>query len=256
METSVIIEKLKELENLSDKYETVLSQKEDADEALLSAQNYFPNRLKSFDDKYKNEFIKNKIGEEPQELGKWNPLKLMKNKREEIERLRKEYFEKRNEAKKEYYQLNQKRRDELRKEDEADKTNRINIAMSRVKQADEDLNSIHQVWEQYKILPDKLRTTVVIKKLILFFEEGRVENIKEAINLYYEEEGKEEQERLAAEHRRKMEKAIEEQNMKIQELVQKIENIDSEVDTALNLANEAVYKADEAYSKAEEAFYK
>ena len=64
METSVIIEKLKELENLSDKYETVLSQKEDADEALLSAQNYFPNRLKSFDDKYKNEFIKNKIGEE------------------------------------------------------------------------------------------------------------------------------------------------------------------------------------------------
>lgn len=53
METSVIIEKLKELENLSDKYETVLSQKEDADEALLSAQNYFPNRLKSFDDKYK-----------------------------------------------------------------------------------------------------------------------------------------------------------------------------------------------------------
>lgn len=249
METSVIIEKLKELENLSDKYETVLSQKEDADESFLSAQNYSPNRLKSFDDKYKNEFIKNKIGEEPQELGKWNPLNLMKNKREEIERLRKEYFEKRTKAEKEYYQLNQKKRDELKKEDEADKTNRINIAMSRVKQADENLNSIRQVWEQYKILPDKLRTTVVIKKLILFFEEGRVENLKEAINLYYEEEWKEEQERLAAEHRRKMEKAIEEQNMKIQELARKIEDIDSNVDRALNLANEAVYKAEEAFYK-------
>lgn len=249
METSVIIEKLKELENLSDKYENVLSQKEDADDVFLSAQNYSPNRLKSFDDKYKSEFIKSKIGEEPQELGKWNPLNLMKNKREEIERLRKEYFEKRTKAEKEYYQLNQKKRDELKREDEADKTNRINIAMSRLKQADEDLNSIRQVWEQYKILPDKLRTTVVIKKLILFFEDGRVENLKEAINLYYEEEWKEEQERLAAEHRRKMEKAIEEQNMKIQELAREIENIDSNVNRALDLANEVVDKAEEAFYK-------
>ena len=173
----------------------------------------------------------------------------MKNKREETERLRKEYFEKRTEAEKEYYQLNQKKRDGLKKEDEADKTNRINIAMSRVKQAEEDLSSISQVWERYTILPDKLRTTIVIKKLIIFFEEGRVENIKEAINLYYEEEWKEEQERLAAEHRRKMEKAIEEQNMKIQELARKIENIDSNVNRALDLANEAFYKAEEAFYK-------
>ena len=46
----------------------------------------------------------------------------------------------------------------------------------------------------------------------------------------------EEQERLAAEHRRKMEKAIEEQNMKIQELARKIENMDSNVNRGIRLS--------------------
>lgn len=253
MDRCQLIDRLKELEAASFNYEAALKNKERAKAELVLAESYNPSRLSTFDGLYKNKYVLEKIGEKPKPLGKWNPLNLSKKKREAVVASIEEYSKKKAKAEEEYYQLNEKQRRTLEKEDADDKANRISVAKEKFDFAEENLKKICLAWEYDKLLPERLRNTTTIRKILEFFEDGRVDTMKEAVNLYYDEIRKDEEARLASEHREKIESAIKQQNITLQEVVNKVDSVTFNVDEALRLAREAIDRADEAYSRAEEA---
>ena len=50
----------------------------------------------------------------------------------------------------------------------------------------------------------KFKEAEIVQQLIEFFEEGRVESLKEAINLWYDEKRKDEEEERAEAHRQEL----------------------------------------------------
>lgn len=225
MEKQQLIEQLKELEEITELYDSALEKVKAAKDKLTSAELFVPKLLKEFDFTYKNDFIIQKIGEEPKSLGKWNPLNLSKKKRESVRATKEEYARKRVEAETEYYRLNENKRNMLKVKDEEAKKNRIINAKKQLHEAEANFDRVSLLWKQDELLSDRLRNSVVIRKLIEFFEDGRVDTMKEAVNLYYDEMRKDEEESRAAEHRERIETEIEQQNIVIQDLVNKMNKV-------------------------------
>lgn len=253
MDKCELVDKLKKLEEVSFNYEKALKDEEKAKDELILAESYISSRLSTFDGHYKNKYVLEKIGEKPKPLGKWNPLNLSKKKREAVVASIEEYSKKKAKAEEEFYQLNEKKRKALEKEDVDDKVNRISVAKEKLNLAEEHLKRVRLAWKQDELLSERLRNTTTIRKVLEFFEDGRVDTMKEAVNLYYDETRKDEEARLASEHREKIESAIKQQIVTLQEVVDKVDSATSNADEALRLAREAIDRADEAYSRAEEA---
>lgn len=254
MERQEIVNQLIVLKTATLNYEEDTKAVNDARSSLEEAKSYMPSRLSSFDEHYKKKYVLEQIGPEPKPLGKWNPLNLSKKKREAAETARKEYAQKKACAEEDFYKLNEKKRRAFEKEDAEDKASRIAAAEKRVEIAKEKIAASRDIWSQDTLLSERLRNVEAITKILELFEDGRVDSIKEAVNLYYDELRKDEEARLAAEHREKMEKAIEDQNIAIQDLVDKVNSVSSTVDEAVNLAREAIDKANDAYNRADEAY--
>lgn len=253
MERSIILDELRKLSEISVGYEKAQLAVKDAKSDLEKAKNYQPSRLTAFDQANKKKFIVDQVGASPKPLGKWNPLNLSKKKREAAQDAISEYERQARLVEKSYYKQNENARESLKREDDEDKANRINEANRKLAWAEEKCNLSKSGWELDTLLSERLRNSETINEIIVFFEDGRVDTMKEAVNLFYDERRKNEEARLAAEHRDRVETAIEQQNIAIQEAVDKVDRVSINVDEALRLAREAIDRADETYSRAEEA---
>lgn len=125
-----------------------------------------------------------------------------------------------------------------------DKAGIISVAQEKLNHTEDNLMDICLIWEKDELLSERLRNTTAIRKMLEFFEDGRVDTMKEAVNLYYDETRKDEEARLAPEHHEKIESAIEQQNITIQEVADKVDSVTADVGEALRLAREAIDRAD------------
>lgn len=253
MDRISIIQYLENLYRLSSTYEAAQCSVTSAQIALKTAQSYSPSRLATFDSTYKENFIRNEIGEKPKAPSKWNPLNHTKKRKDAIQKSIADYEQKRTSAEAAYYKKYQEKRQSFKEQDRADKVSKIAIAQENLSSATSVLVSSQQDWESDTLLSSRLRNAHTIKKMLEFFEDGRVDNLKEAVNLYYDEVRKEEEARLAAEHRQKIENMIADQNSSIQHAVDLAETASEQVSDALQLAREALDRADAAYERAESA---
>lgn len=253
-EVENLIIDLRELLLVTKRFEKDKAEFDEAENHLNEAKQYIPQRLRTFDSQYKEKYISDIVGKKPKPLSKWNPLNLSKRARVAAKKAEDEYFDKRNHAEKDYLKKYKDKRAQFEKEDNEDKENRITEATRTLEDVRSKLERSKYNWENSIFLASSLRKSDVIEKMITYFNEGRVDTLKEAINLYYDDVYKEEEKKLAEEHRQKLEKLIEAQNKSIQDAIEKAEEAASDAEAALSLANDAMERADEAYNHADNAY--
>lgn len=150
----------------------------------------FPSSVEQFDKDHFEPYIERKCGKVPIK-GKLNPIKecLRFSNRYSLEK--EQYDEERKEAISQYYKEYSEERKKLKDEDEQ----RKELAK---KEANQDFNEIKCSLQQAKneldsnkTVADIFKTAEKVEKLISYFVEGRVSDMKEAINLWYEEDHRE-----------------------------------------------------------------
>lgn len=247
---SNIKKQLDEILEVCIQYEEATKNFENANESKKIAEEYIPSNLSSFDLKYQKQYIKNVAGEEPKPESKWNPLNHTKKKKEKIRSALEEYNQKVAIAKEQYFEEYKSKREELKLKDKDEKDQKIKNADEILTSATDQKNKAEKAWKENTLLSERLRNTQTIKRLIDYFDDGRVDSLKEAINLYYDDMHKEKESQLAEEHRKRLEEIILNQNESIQHAIDVAENAQCTASEALDLAQDAIERADEAYDQA------
>ena len=248
---SNIKNQLEEILAMSLQYEMSLENLKNATEAVQNAQDFIPSKLSTFDKENKDQYIHNIVGDEPKQLSKWNPLSHTKRKKEEMRAAVEDYNQKLAQATAQYYEEYKNKRLQLEYEDSNDKELMIKDSNALLESATLQKEKAEVAWKANTLLSEKLRNSHVIKHLIEYFEDGRVDSLKEAVNLYYDDIYKEKESKLAEEHRQKLEQIINNQNESIQYAISVAKDALSTASEALEIANDAMDRADDAYYRAD-----
>lgn len=173
---------------------------------LKNAIDFYPSKLSKFDAENKPGFIAEKIGEEP--VAPHGLIKLalpvyLSKKKKYVEA--KEFYDRAYPlAEAAYRERFNDERTALAAEDKVEQTKAIAIAQISVDSAKEKYDLAVQALDDDRTLNQKFKELGIVKQLIEFFEDGRVESLKEAINLWYDEKRKDEEEERAEEHRQEL----------------------------------------------------
>ena len=135
-----------------------------------------------------------------------------------------------------YYVEFKEIRERIASEEAAERAAAILQAEERVTSAKESLRLAKEKLVENDLLSVKLKKVSVVTTLLEYFHDKRADSIKEAVNLYYEEE-----------HRKRLEEYT-------QEVVRVAKDADSKADDARKLAGYAYNRANEAYDRADEAY--
>ena len=177
-----------------------------AKEHLKNATDFYATKLGAFDDANKPGFIAEKIGKEP--VAPHSLIKLalpvyLSKKKKYIEA--KEFYDRAYPlAEAAYRERFNNERTALAAEDKVEQAKAIAIAQISVDSAKEKYDLAVQALADDRTLNQKFKELGIVKQLIEFFEDGRVESLKEAINLWYDEKRKDEEEERAEEHRQEL----------------------------------------------------
>lgn len=250
-----IRKQLDETLEVSLQYEEALKNVENATKAKTAAEEFVPSNLSSFDLMNQVQYIQNIVGEEPKRGSKWNPLNHTKKKKEEVRVAFEDYERRVSKAKEQYYEEYKQKREELLSKDEYEKSQKMKEASELLASANEQKSKTEKSWRGNTLLSERLRHSQTITRLIEYFDDGRVDTLKEAINLYYDDIHKEKESQLAEEHRKRLEEIILDQNDSIQHAINVAEHAQSTASEALELAQDAMDRADEAYEHASSSSY-
>lgn len=253
MEQNNIYIQLEELLHITENYEEASRAINVAQKAVSRAVAYTPSRLKTFDETYKEKFILSIAGEEPKPAAVWNPLNHTKKRKESALKVAQIYAGKKEFAETQYYEKHKEKRSTFEQDDAADKESKIIGAEAALAAAQKEFEDVESTWKMDTFLSEHLRKSLTIRKLMEYFKDGRTSTLKEAVNLFYDDERKDEEARLAAEHRKKIEEMIAELSTSTQYAVEKAEEASCDAAEALRRAQSAMERADEAYDRAEEA---
>lgn len=186
--TAIILE----LENIKDQvltYEESVARFEQASKKIEEVKNYEPRRLAEFDAKYFPEFLESKIGKksEPKEFASFDPRRLSKkavaNRNSEIEK----YNSIISQLKRDFELQYESKRQNFKKEDDNEKKIKLQLAEEELQISKEVSESNLQKLECVNLLPKSMFSSTIIAQLIKYFADWRVDSVKEAINLYYDE---------------------------------------------------------------------
>lgn len=250
MRKDKIYEELKVLYDCTKEFEDSRLLLDLAKSEFNKAKEYHPCRLEKFDVENKEKFIVGFAGESPKPNSKLNPLNYTFKRKEAEKKAFQGYFEQKARAEEIYYDIYRDERNAFDLEDKADKEEKILKAKTKLAEIEEKVVFAKERWSKNTLLSERLRNTKAISDMMRFYEDGRVETLKEAINLFYDESRKDEEARLAAEHRKKLEEMIERQNESIKYAVETAESASSQAQEAYERAEEAYERADEAYDMA------
>lgn len=177
-----------------------------AQKCLKKATSSYATRLGAFDDAHKPRFIADKIGEKPVKphgLIKFVvPVYLSKRKKymEEI----KFYYQEYAWAEAAYREKYKDERNALATQDKVEQAEAITRAQTNAETAKQKYDLAVQALVDDCTVNQKFKEVEIVQQLITFFEEGRVDSLKEAINLWYDEKRKDEEEERAEAHRQKL----------------------------------------------------
>ena len=227
MEVNNIIKELKTLQEL-------LISKQSKEELLKEIRkelsfNYDRkfNTLEKFDNNNKKNYILSKIGKAPEYIKPRLILpNLVKKAKEEHQSKVKKYNEDYVKAEIEYNTEFKEIRNKLKNEDENNKKACLNKIQENYNKLDKEIKLIINSIEKTTIISKDYCDINSVSKILSYFENKRVETIKEAINMFHEEKRFEEEKELAQKHREKIETMI----VDLRKDIDKInERIDSEM---------------------------
>lgn len=211
--------------------------------ALQEAKLYVPQRLSSFDEQNKDLFIYSRIGDEPvRPTGLFNSRKKM----EEYEQLRLEYTINKEAAELDYLEFYREKRAELDRTDKADKQERLDNATKGLEDANKRFEEFEKLYEEKSFLNDRYNSPEIIVRMMTYFEDDRVDTLREAINLYNEEALKEKEIKLLEDNLMAMSVLMDKYDVRL-------ELVDKHASESVSLANRALNRADAAYSLADRA---
>ena len=228
---------LKELLETIESYEQALMDELEYAQKYSEAQVYVPNRLSEFDKGNKELFIFSRAGEEPRfnSAGIFNSRK----RKEEYEEARYEYALNKEAAEMEYLQVYREKRAELDRLDKEDKATRLQRAEEGLKSANEKVEQLNALFKEKQIVSDRLCKKEILKKMMTYFEDNRVDTLREAINLYYAEDLQERQNALLEANLKGMRELLNAHDISIGVAVERSER-------AFTLAHEALDEAERA----------
>ena len=267
MQAINILKELKELQqllNLKETKETLLS---DVQKALNADYDKVFCKLEQFDSVMKKNYISSKTGEKPVYVApKLRLPNFIKRAKDEYQAKLDKYNETYKQTEQEYYYCFKEKRAKLKNEDERDKTEYINQLREKQFKAEKELEYILNSLETTTIISKTYWKEIVVLKIISYFENNRVDTMKEAINMFHEEKRLEEEKELAQKHREKIEKMIQDLRNDMNKMITKIDDdledfecrlsmFESKIEDAYSKANEALETADSAYNKADEVYW-
>ena len=252
MEREEILSELRVLLSIiqiADEKTAVLSE---AENELARANEFSGDRLRSFDEANQDAFIKARIGEEPHK-----PKGLIKlavpvymSRKKDYEKALAEYRKAYDETFQAYLEAYADQRKALEQEDAEERSRKIQSAQSVKFKAEEQVRQALELLNANTLLSDRLKTTESVSCLIEYFEDSRVDTLKEAVNLYYDDQHRKRLEEYAQEQVKLTAKAEE----SARAAMESVEKAMKRADEAVKLAQEALDQAEEAFDKAEDAF--
>lgn len=209
---------------------------------------HFLGKLDEYDREHKDTFITEKIGKAP-----IKPKGLIKiavpvylAKKTKYEKAMLTYQKLYPLAESAYREEHQAARTSLAQQDEIEKEAALRSAQEVFRTAKERYDAIKQKLDADNTLSAKFKTVEIVSEILEYFEDGRVETIKEAVNLWYNEQQKAEEARKAEEHRQQI-LALEEEKVRAAQAAEEYQR------QQCVLAQQAAQYAREAAESAQQA---
>ena len=260
MDRNECIRILKDLLAQIENFSSAASGLDDAKTKLNALRTKSPSAVRDFDSTKKKSFIESKAGHEPTKpkgaIKLAVPIYLSKKKAYEKEYA--DYMERYKKAEKEYYAEFKDAREKLESEEKAAIAFEIQLAEDALNRATEIYQSAATLLSENEVLSEKLKDASIVATLIEYFQDQRADCIKEAVNLYYEEEHRKRLEAFAEEQVRLTAEATEQARLaaiSASDAADSAEEALRRVDEAMRKAEEAYDRANEAYSEAQSAYW-
>lgn len=239
------IQALKELLAQIEQLATATLELNEAKENLGKLRTKPLSAVSDFDVTHKKVFIASRAGVEPVKpkgaIKVAIPIYLSKMKAYDKEYA--EYMVRYHKAEKEYYAEFKDTREKLDSEEKAELSFAIQLAEEAFSHTTEAYQLAATVLNANETVSAKLKDATIVATLIEYFQDQRVDSIKDAVNLYYEEE-----------HRKRLEAYAEEQVRLTAEAAEQARLAAISASEAADSAEEAVRRVDDAMRKAEEAY--
>ena len=245
MDRNECVQVLKELLTQLERLSAVEKELQEAQESLSLLRKKPLSAVSDFDDAKKEEYIESRIGRAPDApkgaIKLAVPMYLSKKKA--YKKAYADYIIRHQEAEKAYYTEFKDIREKLESEEKAS----VAFEIQRAEQTLSGIKVDYQIAEtslnNNTIVSAKLKDKAIITTLIEYFRDQRVDNIKEAVNLYFEEE-----------HRKRLEAFSEKQVQLTAEATEQARLAAISASEAAASAAEAILTADNAMAKANEAY--
>lgn len=250
MDRTAIISELEKMKDQVLIYEESVTRFEQAKKKYEAVKNYEPRRLADFDATYFPKFIESKIGKKnkPKEFASFDPRRLSKkavaNRNSEIERHNSTISQ----LKRDFELQYDSKRKSFKIEDNKEKKKKLQLAKEELQISKEASESNFKKLECVNLLPKSMLSISIIVQIIKYFADWRVDSVKEAINLYYDEKWRQEESKKLQEFFTRIEERLTDNtNMiakisedtsstieTISELSSAVENLSIEIDLLLN----------------------
>lgn len=206
MDKQELIIKLKHILTLLEELEVLQQNEKAAADNCLDVRNNYPFKKDAFDKEHKDRFIFEKIGAEPVKpngiiklavpvyIAKKNRYKVQVQNYEELYKL----------AEQLYYETFSEELAVLEQTDKVEQADAILKADQHHRQCLDDIEKCCDNISQNTVIDDSLKTKEIVTKLIGYLTVGRSDSLKEAINLYFDEKRKDDEQKKAEQHRNEM----------------------------------------------------
>lgn len=197
MDRMTIISELEDFKGKVIEYEKSIAKFELANKRFEEAKRYEPRRLLKFDDEYFPKYVKSKREKlnQPKEFAYFDPRRLSKkavaNRNSEIEKHNSIISE----LKRDFDSQYEGKRQSFKREDDKEKSEKIQFAEKELLLSKLASEANFNKLESINLLPKSMFSSEIIDQMIKYFSDWRVDNIKEAINLYFNEAWKQEENR-------------------------------------------------------------
>ena len=267
MEDKEIVQALQALHEKTRRYEQLEQELAIKRDVLHRARSRQPMAVYRFDETHKDSYIKERVGAAPEQPG--GILKLAvpvyRAKKKEYEKKYAEYKMRYSRCEEDYYKEYAVERKKIEETERKEIDISIQSAEKSFEEGKEKLEKAKRELYEDSTLSANLKRQEIVAQLIQYFENGRVSSIKEAVNLYYEEEHRKKIEEFARkqlelteeakEYARKAAESAREAAESASAAASTAQEAINRVDNALERANEAYSKAQEAYDQAQNAYW-
>lgn len=249
-----LLSNLRELLNIITEHDEAKAEVDIAQQKLQSSDIY-TTHLETFDADHLEPFIEEKIGPRPVEpsglIKILVPVYLIQ--KSQYDAAIATYEKLRPLAEAAYRETFHTERETLRLQDETESAENVEKAKKQLDLSIQRRDEATTKLNLNNTISSSLKQKCIVERLVSYLEEGRADDLKEAVNLYYDEMRKDEEARKAEAHRQEMKELEEEKVRAALEAAEYQKKQYEEAERAAYYAERAAEQAEEARKAAETA---